>query len=273
MSTHEGKMGDDEIKWEEKTIRIWCCSWNMAASTQFKTKTRQDGTKIPDESDLKQFEQFVPANYDLYVFGVQEGVDDIFYQLITNYLKPHGIQRLKLNKNNDRVSGRGDGSFLSQKFTGIAIFIKKSKKQYIKYKGCCAVSAGLTQGSKGAACVILKIYSTTLCFISSHLSSNSQSDKLQHIKTIIDKSGTKLGGNQFNLLEQFHHIIWFGDLNYRITSLSAEKVLELMAKGKLNKLWESDTLNIELNARRAWWGFKEPNPRLDFYPTYKKKTK
>eukprot|EP01084_Bolivina_argentea_P174178 301701_1 len=46
-----------------------------------------------------------------------------------------------------------------------------------------------------------------------------------------------------------------------------------MATGNLVKLWQCDSLNIELkdNKQCAFKNFDEPIPRLDFYPTYKKK--
>ena len=43
--------------------------------------------------------------------------------------------------------------------------------------------------------------------------------------------------------------------------------------GNLQSLWEADSLKQELRTRKecAFKRFKEPVPRLDFYPTYKKK--
>ena len=92
-----------------------------------------------------------------------------------------------------------------------------------------------------------------------------------HYKTIVKNAGSKLGCNGFHLLEQFHHIVWFGDLNYRIKSLSADQVKLYMAKGELNEIWQADTLRRELRNHRVFYKFQEPFPRKDFYPTYKKK--
>ena len=41
----------------------------------------------------------------------------------------------------------------------------------------------------------------------------------------------------------------------------------------MEDLWEADSLNHELKTRKdcAFQNFKEPRPRLDFYPTYEKK--
>lgn len=40
-------------------------------------------------------------------------------------------------------------------------------------KKTAAISAGLMEGSKGAACVVVKTNGTTICFLSTHLSSNA----------------------------------------------------------------------------------------------------
>ena len=285
---------DDKQQHEELSLtRIWVCSWNMAAKDHFKFKTTYDGRKVPDEDQIQKFEQIIPTNYDLYIFGVQEGVSDTFYQYISLYLAAFDVQRVplsntsgsssssgnskkkSLNKNANcfGVHGRGDGSFITTKFTGLAIYWRKSLTPYISIKSQSAVSCGITQGSKGAAAVLLKVYSSTIVFLSTHMSSNSTDAKLEHFKILVNKTGDSLGCGGFDLLQQFHHIVWFGDLNYRITSLTADTVLQKMALGNLEDLWAADSLNDELKTRQkcAFKNFKEPRPRLDFYPTYKKK--
>ena len=284
---------DDKLQHEESSTRIWICSWNMAAKDHFKFKTTYDGTKVPDEDQIQKFEQIIPTNYDIYIIGVQEGISDTFYKYIELYLKEFDVKRIplsnhghgslssstkskkSLNKNANcfGVHGRGDGSFINTKFTGMAIYHRKSLSPFISIKSSAAVSCGLTQGSKGAASILLKIYSTTIVFLSTHMSSNSTDAKLEHFKILVNKCGDGLGCSGFDLLQQFHHIVWFGDLNYRITTLTADAVLQKMALGNLSSLWEADSLNQELKHRKqcAFKNFNEPRPRLDFYPTYKKK--
>eukprot|EP01084_Bolivina_argentea_P254663 428176_1 len=282
--TSHGDDDEQDSYSEESITRIWICSWNMAAKDHFKFKTTYDGRKIPDDDQTQKFEQIVPTNYDLYIFGVQEGVSDTFFQYISLYLKEFDVERIPLysnshsnsNTNSNRcfgVHGRGDGSFISTKYTGIAVYYRRNLSPYISLKSTSAVSCGITQGSKGAACILLKIYSTTIVFLSTHMSSNSTKDKLDHFKILVNKTGDTLGCSGFDLLTQFHHIIWFGDLNYRITTLTADNVLQNMALGNLSALWNYDSLRISQRTNKlyAFKGFEEPIPRLDFYPTYKKK--
>lgn len=245
---HERKvpeeLDDEQVK---RITRIWVCSWNIAAKDPFKFKTNPyDGTKIADDDQIQKFEQIVPTNYDLYVFGIQEGVSDSFFEYIGLYLGQYDMERIPLCSEDKTkakhkkgstakscfgVHGRGDGSFLKPKFTGMALYYKKSLRHYIEVKAHHAVSVGMTQGSKGAACVLLKVHSTTIAFLSAHMSSNSTDAKLEHFKILVNKCGEHLGCSGFDLLQQFHHIVWFGDLNYRITTLSAHKVLVQMASG------------------------------------------
>ena len=51
----------------------------------------------------------------MYVFGVQEGIDESYFNLLSMYFKKKNIVRIQLNPKEDRVHGRGDGSFLSTK--------------------------------------------------------------------------------------------------------------------------------------------------------------
>ena len=51
----------------------------------------------------------------LYVFGVQEGIDEVYFELLKYYFEDKNVERIELNAKEDRVNGRGDGSFLSTK--------------------------------------------------------------------------------------------------------------------------------------------------------------
>lgn len=104
------------------------------------------------------------------------------------------------------------------------------------------------------------------------MSSNSTDTRLEQFKVLVKKLVDSLGCAGFDLLQQFHHIVWFGSLNYRITSLTAGAVSQRMALGSLMEQWKADPLNDELKKGKtcAFKNFKEPRPRLDFYPTYMK---
>eukprot|EP00494_Astrolonche_serrata_P028088 UN28353 len=102
------------------------------------------------------------------------------------------------------------------------------------------------------------------------MSSNSTKEKQQNFKHLVENAGKQLGEKHFELLQQFHHVIWFGDTNYRINGVKAEEVVKYIADKKIPDLWNLDTLMSDLKRGRSFWRFKEPRPRHDFYPTYKK---
>ena len=83
-------------------LKLWVGSWNMGAKP-FKDEGRRDVPAI------------LPTDYHIYVFGVQECVNNDFFNYLGAFFKHHKIERLPVSA---RVTGRGDGSFLYPKFTG-----------------------------------------------------------------------------------------------------------------------------------------------------------
>jgi len=127
------------------------------------------------------------------------------------------------------------------------------------------------EGSKGAASLLLDISGTTIAFLCCHLSSNLPKDKQRNYRKMIQDVGA-LGDKHFSILSQVHHVVVFGDLNYRIRDISADEVLHLIEKeGSARTLWDHDTLKKDIKQEMAFAGFREPRPRSDFLPTYKKK--
>ena len=61
-------------------------------------------------------------------------------------------------------------------------------------------------------------------------------------------------------------LIWVGDLNYRI-NLEGSEIHSFLEKSNLEAILESDQLNIERKAGRAFQGWDEG--QVAFPPTYK----
>jgi len=251
----------DEIK--SDYVKIWVTSFNMAAKTL-------EFEKLEEQKSVhKRISETVPDGYDVYVCGAQELVDEKYFTIIDRTLKKRGFRRTSTTT--ARVSGRGDGSFLSSKHTTIAIFISNKYKDKIKVRKCYSCSLGLMEGSKGAASLLLDVEGTTVAFLCCHLSSKLPKDKQKNYRKMIQDVGA-LGDKHFSILSQVHHVVVFGDLNYRIRKISAERVLHILTKdGSSKRLWQYDTLKKDINTKKAFANFREPRPRLDFLPTYKKK--
>lgn len=95
-----------------------------------------------------QIKNFIPLGYDLYIVGVQECISPAFYDTITSYLSHHHIKRIPIAP---RVEGRGDGSFLKTKYTGIALYVTKKLYSYVQVLKTASCSLGMTEGSKGVS--------------------------------------------------------------------------------------------------------------------------
>lgn len=65
--------------------------------------------------------------------------------------------------------GRGDGSFINPKFTGIACYVSDTIRSHVTMQRCATVSLGMLEGSKGGAGIALRIYDSTIVFVCAHL--------------------------------------------------------------------------------------------------------
>ena len=87
--------------------------------------------------------------------------------------------------------------------------------------------------------------------------------------------------HKFNILEQFDHVIWCGDLNYRYffcckfflkyfrIDLHRDEVVALSAAKEWEKLYSADQLAAQRNEGEVFYGFTEGS--IEFPPTYKYK--
>lgn len=115
-------------------------------------------------------------------------------------------------------------------------------------------------------------------------------------KELVEALGRQLGDRYFQLTEQFHHVFWTGDLNYRMVSLRASDVLDMLEQSKVPChpcMWRPlllacDALNphsceqvpqlysqydgmvIDREKYNLWVDWEEPPMFPNMYPTYKK---
>lgn len=71
----------------------------------------------------------------------------------------------------DRVLGRGDGSLVSLKFTGLALFVSEAMLPHFRLLRVDRLSFGTTEGSKGAVAAVVRIHGSTVTIVSCHLAS------------------------------------------------------------------------------------------------------
>ncbi|ORX55629.1 DNase I-like protein [Hesseltinella vesiculosa] len=163
----------------------------------------------------------------------------------------------------------------------------------------CAVGLMNMIGNKGGCAVRLRLYDSYLCFVVSHLAAftNNCERRNQDFREIAKRvlfkhqsdpslaylshawngggdegvaylahHGTVLDSSKQASVFHADHLIWLGDLNYRI-NLSEAEVKQRLAVNNYEELLDYDQLMIERRAGRTFPMFEE-GP-VEFAPTYK----
>jgi len=265
--------GPGEVRTGIKSATIWTGSWNVQFIDPFA------GITDPGEK-AHLLREFVPAGYDIYVLGIQEGINEGVFDAVSVRLAGLGLQRVPLRSSSgsivDRVSGRGDGAILNVKFTGIACYVRRE----LIANGSCQIvecaAVGEAMGSKGAVAFVMLLFGVTVCFVNCHLAAFDPVKRVKQFRTLVGKLGEALTcckGVGLGVVGQFHQLVWMGDLNYRIAGLSCDEVLSMLVDHQSMRrcFAEHDSLRRDQAAGMAFHGFREPYMVDDFYPTYKKK--
>lgn len=138
----------------------------------------------------------------------------------------------------------------------LCIFIKASVLPKIKNVEGSVKKTGMSgiAGNKGAVAIRMEYANTQLCFVTAHLAAGfaNYDERNKDYATIhhglrfqrnrsIDDHGmdTIALDAKFVCLPNPDTVIWLGDFNYRI-GLSHERVMDLIQKGDLEKLYEND---------------------------------
>lgn len=141
--------------------------------------------------------------------------------------------------------------------------------------------AGL-YGNKGGTIISMDYGGTSLCFINSHLAAHQtkESHRNADFKEICYNING-VGNIKQTIMNQFHHVFWLGDLNYRCDYAQKEEredtptpalfnlYKEKIASGELDDMLEDDQLIPMLNDENpaAFFGFQEA--KITFKPTFK----
>ena len=175
-----------------------------------------------------------------------------------------------------KLYGRGDGSLLSSKFTGIAVYVHVDILPDVKLLSVASVPFTSVL-SKGGVAVGLSVLNRSIAFVSTHFEAKHNDVRREQYQVLVKELGSKMAEHGYHLTDQFHHVIWCGDLNYKLIDTSgrnmpAETVVKMMQDGRLYRtLYDShDQLNRERRDKLVFFGFREPTPFPNFFPTYKK---
>ncbi|KAL9235172.1 hypothetical protein vseg_009959 [Gypsophila vaccaria] len=167
---------------------------------------------------------------------------------------------------------------VSKQMVGIflTVWVKRELVQHISHMKTCLISRGIMGlGNKGCISVSMLLYSTSFCFICSHLASGEkEGDELRRNLDVIEilknahfQRRCKVPNSKVpDRILEHDRIIWLGDLNYRI-ALSHTETLKLLKKRDWDALLRKDQLKIERELGRVFKGWREG--LIKFAPTYK----
>jgi len=120
--------------------------------------------------------------------------------------------------------------------------------------------------NKGGLALSFWIGDNAICFVSSHLAAHQSNVSRRNLDSAHIIEGICLTtDSQRPLTNQFQHVIWVGDLNYRL-DIEREECLDLIRTHSWGKLQQYDQLLKVQAEGQAFCNFSE-GP-LDFAPTY-----
>jgi hypothetical protein len=230
-------------------------------------------------SPAAAFEAVVPDDCDMYVVGLQEAKGVDFFEKFENHMSKIGAVCMQVKGKSSKVKGRGDSALITGKLTTMRCYAKKSVQPFVTVFTHWSVGFGKRGGSKGANGLGLRVHDTTLAFVNCHLAAligKDGSDEMRQSQyaKVVDTLGNKLGNEFFQLNKQCHHVIWMGDLNYRLELPDSEidTCIQLLSEGKNGDLFHRyDTLHSLIAKGDVFGGYIEPDHDfVNFPPSYKK---
>ncbi|KAI0176189.1 SacI homology domain-containing protein [Hypoxylon sp. FL1284] len=148
----------------------------------------------------------------------------------------------------------------------LCIFVKATSLPKIKNVEGSVKKTGMSgiAGNKGAVAIRMEYANTQLCFVTAHLAAGfaNYDERNKDYATI--HHGLRFQRNRG--IDDHDTVIWLGDFNYRI-GLSRERVMDLIQKQDLERLYENDQLNLQMVAGLSFPYYSEA--RITFMPTYK----
>eukprot|EP00949_MAST-11_sp_MAST-11-sp1_P002419 g2419.t1 len=151
-------------------------------------------------------------------------------------------------------------------------------------KDSCATGVLNTLGNKGATAVSLRILDgTSICFVSCHLAARAPQqwvlERAKNFRMICANLKNIRKDKSFEFLHQHDHVLWMGDLNYRVqlstspadvnTEEEFNHAVRLLGEGRhgFTTMLEHDQLRREMQNGNVFEGFQEGG--ITFPPTYR----
>lgn len=161
--------------------------------------------------------------------------------------------------------------------TTLSVYCRTSALPHIRGVEVASKKTGFggITGNKGSVAVRLDWHDTSLCIVASHFCAGQgawreRDEEFHYVKDHLGFSRSR------TILRHHTHVIWLGDLNYRIegdgahirsllSTLSSTTTTNYNALGELST---RDQLRMSIEQESAFAGFRE-GPLTNFPPTYK----
>lgn len=236
-------------------LLIWCGTWNM-------------GDAQPEYNNHQALENWMPKEkYDFYVVSTQESE----YTPRNGYISPEedlwSLFRNHLGDNYIKLAN------VSLQHIRLACFVRRNHYYKICKVKVGTVATGLAGviGNKGGCGIAFDIYDNRICFVGSHLAARIDRKRLearnQNYRDILKGLSNGFSKNGLSdIHHEFDHLIWLGDLNYRI-EMSRDEIISKVQQNDLESLTKRDQLFEEMKLENCFVDFEEMEIR--FTPTYR----
>lgn len=237
----------DQVKGiSSRKISIFCGTWNM-------------GSSVPtQDTNLNQF--LPPDSFDIYALGMQECPHSAREAWVTQFRNQIGETKYVLV-----------GSAKLWEIS-LAVFVRRELAYKVSCREADTVASGVGDvlGNKGAAAVCMRFEDSTMCFICTHLA--AQSDKVKERRDDFLKilRCLRFGNKELDVIHYADHVLWMGDLNYRVEMFFYDTVASCEKKD-YPELLSHDQLRREMNFpdgyKCVFPNFQEGE--ITFAPTYR----
>lgn len=242
----------------ERDISIFTGTYNLNALDPYQALDLTSWLFPPDNSESP----------DVFAIGLQELIElNAGSILSADASKPLKWAKLLQNQLNSQTNVL----YVLLRTESIAsmcmfLFVRSKMVNFVTQVAGSSKKTGLggMTANKGACAIRFEFGLTSFVLLTSHLAAGVSATLERYNDYLTIMQGLTFPRN-FSI-DDHDHVIWFGDLNYRI-NLPNDQCRKLVDLGAFDELLGEDQLNQEITNKGAFYGFKE-GP-IKFYPTYK----
>nr|XP_033793075.1 synaptojanin-2 isoform X1 [Geotrypetes seraphini] len=255
-----------------KRIRVAMGTWNVNGGKQFRSNVL--GTSeltdwlldSPQLSGVAEFQDDESCPVDIFAVGFEEMVELNAGNIVSASTTNKKIWAEQIQKALSRTHRYI--LLTSAQLVGIClfVFVRPYHMPFIRDVAVDTVKTGMggKAGNKGGVGIRFQFYSSSFCFVCSHLTAgqNQVKERNEDYKEITQKLSFPMGRNIFS----HDYIFWCGDFNYRL-DLTYEEVFYYIKRQDWKKLLEYDQLQLQKASGKIFKDFYEGT--IHFGPTYK----